>query len=179
MLEYYEKQLFLAALDLNDNIAGKIERWQAHKEGVLHRGFTALLSYQDNLILQHRKHLAFDGYFDLTFSSHQIYQNENLQSDTDAIYEALKREWNIERSDLVDKPNFIGRFYYKAKDPQSIFTEHEIDHIYRIGLKNPPTPNLDFAYGFKLINKLDMKNLKSEISKLKTAPWVDKIIELI
>ena len=179
MLEYYEKKLFLAELDLNDNIAGKIERWQAHKEGVLHRGFTAVLTYQDNIVLQHRKHPAFDCCFDLTFSSHQNFIDENLQTDTDAIYEALKREWNIERSELVDKPKFLGRIYYKARDPQSVFTEHEIDHIYRIELKNPPTPNLDFAYGFKLINKLDMKNFKSEISKLKTAPWVDKIVELI
>lgn len=171
-MKYYQQKLFLAKVDSHDNIIGKAERWQAHKKGVLHRGFTVILIYQDNIILQHRKHLAFDSYFDLTFSSHQVYKNEKLQNDLEAIYEALKREWNIDKTGLVDKPKFLGKFYYKAKDPQSIYTECEIDYIYKAELKNMPTPNFDFAYGFKLINKSSIKNFK-------VAPWVTKIIPMI
>lgn len=171
-MDYYKKKLFLAEVDKNDNIIGKIERWQAHKEGVLHRGFTTILTYQDNIVLQHRKHLAFDGYFDLTFSSHQIYKNDTLQTDLEAIYKTLNREWNINKSGLTKKPKFLGKFYYKAKDPNSIFTEHEIDYIYQAELIDLPTTNSDFAYGFELINKREIKNYK-------VAPWVKQIIELI
>lgn len=173
-MDYYEKELFLAEVDKNDNIIGKIEKWKAHKLGILHRGFTMILTYQGKIVLQHRKHLAFDGYFDLTFSSHQIYINDKPQTDLEAINETLKREWNIDRSGLTSELKYLGKFYYKSKDPNSIFTEHEIDYIYQAELKDLPTPNSDFAYGFELI-----KNLKLEISNYKIAPWVDEIIKLI
>ena len=180
MMDYYKKKLFLAQVDKNDNIIGKVERWKAHKEGVLHRGFTAILTYKDNIVLQHRKHLAFDGSIDLTFSSHQIYINEKLQTDLEAIYDSLKREWNLDKSGLVYEPKFMDKFYYKAKDPNSIFTEHEIDYIYVAELKNFPTPNLNFAYGYKLIDKSQIKDLKlSGIENLKIAPWVEEITKII
>lgn len=171
-MNYYKKRLFLAEVDKNDNIIGKIERWQAHKEGILHRGFTAILTYQDNIVLQHRNHPAFDGCFDLTFSSHQVYKNGKLQNDIDAIYETLKREWGVDKTGLIDKPKFLGKFYYKAKDPQSIFAEHEIDYIYQAELKNLPMPNSDFAYGFELVGKEEIKNYK-------IAPWVKDIIKML
>lgn len=171
-MDYYKKKIFLAEVDKNDNAIGKIERWQAHKNGILHRGFTTILTYQNNIVLQHRKHLAFDGYFDLTFSSHQIYKNEKLQSDLEAIEETLKREWNIDPSGIKNIPKYLGKFYYKAKDPNSIFTEHEIDYIYQAELINRPDPNPDFAYGFELIKKQEIENFK-------IAPWVEEIGKMI
>ncbi|MEK9169689.1 MAG: hypothetical protein AAB788_03010, partial [Patescibacteria group bacterium] len=151
-MDYYQKKLFVAEVDKDDNIVGKIERWQAHKEGILHRGFTMILMYQNKIVLQHRKHPAFDGYSDLTFSSHQIYADNELQTDLEAIYATLKREWNVVESGIVNEPKYLDKFYYKAKDPNSVFTEHEIDYIYLAELKNLPTPNPDFAYGFELTN---------------------------
>jgi|SRR3989344_1589729 len=177
MIKYYKQKLYLAEVDINDNIIGKIERWQAHKKRVLHRGFTVILTYQDKIILQHRKHVAFDGYFDLTFSSHQVYKNGKIQKDQEAIYEALKREWNLDKTGLIDEPKFLGKLFYEAKDPQSIYSEYEIDYIYKAELKNLPTPNFDFAYGFKLINKLKIRNLKLEIGNFEVAPWVKKMIK--
>src|SRR3989339_1036848 len=164
-MDYYKKELFLAEVDKDDNVLRKVERWNAHKEGVLHRGFTMLLTYQDKFVLQHRKHPAFDGYYDLTFSSHQIYVHDVLQTDEDAIFDTLKREWNIDATGIKSIPKYLGKFYYKAKDPNSVFTEHEIDYIYEAELKNLPNPNPEFAYGYKLVNK-------KEILKYKTAPWV-------
>lgn len=173
-MDYYKKKLFLAEVDKNDNVIEKIERWKAHKEGILHRGFTAVLTYENRIVIQHRKHLAFDGFYDVTFSSHQIFDNDVLQTDLEAIGQTLKREWNIDRSGLTGTPKFLNKFYYKAKDPNSIFTEHEIDYIYQAGLKNPPSPNLDFAYGYFIMNKEQI--LKSE---LLFAPWVKDIINMI
>jgi len=178
-MDYYQKQLFLAKVDKDGNILGKVERWDAHKSAILHRGFTAVLTYQDNIVLQHRKHLAFDGYFDLTFSSHQIYVHNVLQTDEDAISETLKREWNIDASGIKSIPKYLGKFYYKAKDPNSIFIEHEIDYIYQAELKSLPTPNLDFAYGFELIDKQNVENCKLKIENFKTAPWVNEIVKMI
>lgn len=178
-MDYYKKELFLAEINKDDNIIGNIERWKAHRDGILHRGFTAILTFKDNFVLQHRRHLAFDGYFDLTFSSHQIYIKEKLQTDLEAIDETLKREWNVDKLGLIAEPKYLGKFYYKAKDPNSIFTEHEIDYIYQAELKNIPTPNPDFAYGFELINKQQNENWKLKIGNYKLAPWVKEIVKLI
>lgn len=178
-MDYYKKELFLAHVDREDNIIKKVERWNAHKSGILHRGFTMILTYNDKMVLQHRKHLAFDGYFDLTFSSHQIYVHDVLQTDEDAIRDTLKREWSIDGSGLKSIPKYLGKFYYKAKDPNSIFAEHEIDYIYAAELKNLPTPNPDFAYGFELIDKQNIENCKLKIGKFKMAPWVEEIIKMI
>lgn len=171
-MDYYKKKIFLAQVDKNDKIIGKIDRWQTHQNSLLHRGFTVVLIYQNKFVLQHRKHLVFDKYFDLTFSSHQIYVRDILQTDEEAINQTLKREWNIDLTAIKGKPTYLGKFYYLAKDPKTIFTEHEIDHIYIAQLKTPPRPNLDFAYGFQLVNK-------EEISNYKLAPWAKKILNFI
>ena len=39
--------------------------------------------------------------------------------------------WNIDQTELKVMPKYLGKFYYIAKDPNSVFTEHEIDYIYQ------------------------------------------------
>lgn len=177
-MDYYKEVQYIARVDRNDNVLGKIEKWEAHKKGVLHRAFTMILYYQDKIILQHRKHPVFDGYFDLSFSSHQIFVNDKLEDDLTAIYKTLKREWSLDKSGLIAEPKKIGQIYYKAKDPQSVFYDHEIDYIYQAELKKIPSPNYDFAYGFSLVNKVGF--LKSKVYNLWSklfAPWVKVMIE--
>src|SRR5574340_877974 len=157
-MNYYSNRLYLAEVDTSDQITGKVERWLAHEKGILHRGFTVILFYDNRMVLQHRKHPAFDKFWDLTFSSHQIYLNDGrLQDNSDAIYETLKREGNIDKNGLINEPQFLGKIYYKAKDPQSIYTEQEIDYIYSAKLKEKPNPNLEYAYGFKLLDKMKIE----------------------
>ena len=179
VMQYYQKKLFLVEVDVNDKIIGRIERWRAHKEGILHRGFTVVLTYRNHFVFQRRKHLAFDKALDLSFSSHQVYAGERLQTDLEAIYIALQREWNIDKTALIEEPKLLQKFYYKAKDTQSIFTEHEIDYVYKAELKNYPLPNLDYAYGCCLIEKEKMKNLAGEIPNFNLVPWASEIVKFI
>ena len=188
----------IARVDRKGNIIGKIEKWEAHKKGILHRGFTVVVYYQDYIILQHRKHPAFDGTFDATISSHQIFIDGKLQDTIDATYEALRRELNIAKSDLISKPENLGFVYYKAKDPTSEFTphpedpdplrrktsrkvvgagftEHEIDDVLVVKVKKMPTPNYNFAYGLSLVKRSEILNKKSRIYK-SLAPWVKVMI---
>lgn len=176
--EYYQKEIYLAQVDKNDEIIGQVERWQAHEQGILHRGFTAILLYQGQILLQHRKHIAFDNCWDLTFSSHQIYQGQNLESDKESILNTLSREWNLEKINLDSEINLLGKIYYKAKDLNSIFTEHEIDYIYFAQLKKLPSPNLEYAYGFKTVKSIDDIGylVKAEVG---LAPWVKVILKEI
>lgn len=172
-MNYYKKLQYIARVDKNDTVLGPVEKWEAHKKGILHRAFTVILKYKGKYILQHRKHPVFDGYFDLSFSSHQIYKNGKLQDDLEAIYSSLYREWNLSKMDLKIKPKKVGEIYYKARDPGSSFYDHEIDYIYEASLNKIPTPNLDFAYGFSLVKKEDLR----KSFKLNFAPWVEKIIQ--
>ena len=199
-MSYYQKKQYLAQVNKSDKILGRIEKWEAHKKGVLHRGYTLILKYKNQFVLQHRKHPVFDGVFDFSFSSHQIYvpllssratlserreskesRGISLQSDLTAIYDGLKREWNLEKNDLKTEPKFLKKIYYQAKDPSSDYTEHEIDYIYTVELKKFPSPNFDFAYGFKLVKKLEIGNClpagKAGKLKIKQAPWVKVILE--
>lgn len=174
---YYQQKLFVAQVSKKDNIIGEVERWNAHKQGILHRGFTTILMYKGQFLLQHRKHKAFDKFWDFTFSSHQLYKNGFLESDLDAIHNSLFREWGLRRSDLIETPITLGKIYYKAKDPNSIYIEHEFDYIYFAKLKKLPKPNLKFSYGYKLVTTVnEIKDLPGQYI---LAPWVTEILRML
>jgi len=175
-MDYYKKKLFVARVNLDDIIEGKIERWFTHKQGILHRGYTVILTFQDKYILQQRKHPVFNRCYDLSYSSHQVFINEKLQEDLQAIYEGLLREWNLKKDDLAEHPIKNGKFYYKSQDLKSKYIEHEIDYVYQAKLKELPHPNLDFAYGYKIIDRSQLLQIK-KLSSLTLAPWVEKIIK--
>lgn len=172
-MNYYDAKQYVAQIDEHDTILGAVEKWEAHRKSILHRAFTVILTHKKQYVLQHRKHPVFDGCFDLSFSSHQLYEKGKLQPDLDAIYSSLIREWNIEKDDLVKKPQKIGQIYYEEKDPGSDFSDHEIDYIYTAELKTIPSPNYDYAYGFSLVEKKDLqKRFRANF-----APWVRKMIK--
>ncbi len=174
-MDYYKQKQIIACVDADDTVQKRVEKWGAHKKGILHRGFTVILKYKDSYLLQHRKHPVFDGYFDLSYSSHPVYINNKLQDDLSAIYESLKREWNIEKKGLAGKPLSRGKFIYKASDKSGGYTEHEVDHIYLVEIKKLPEINLDFAYGYSLLKKHELQDIKNQTER-KLAPWVKEII---
>ena len=175
MKDYYLRKQIIAKVDRKGDIIGKIEKWEAHKKGILHRGFTVAVFFKDYLILQHRKHPAFDATFDITISSHQLFTNGKLQEKTDAIYNALERELNITKNDLISKPENLGFVYYRAKDPKSEFTEHEIDDVLIVKVKKIPNPNLDYSYGLSFVKRNELSNTKSRIYQ-SLAPWAKTML---
>jgi len=175
-MDYYSQKFYLPLVDKNDNIIGKKERWEIHKKGQLHRGFTTILIYKNRFVIQHRKHPAFDDLFDFTFSSHPVYIDEKLQTMEEAIVQTLTREWNITKNDLKSKINFLDKIYYRAVDPRSNFIEHEVDYIYFVEINRLPQPNPDFAYGYKLISTQQFLKLKTKNLELNLAPWVNNIL---
>lgn len=175
-MDYYTKKQLVATVDRNNNITGSVEKWKAHKQGILHKGFTVVLTYKGQYVLQHRKHPAFDGYFDLTFSSHPVYVDGILEDDFTAIYQALKRELNIEKKDLAGVPIYKGVVWYKAKDPNSEFTEHEMDSIYMAKIKKLPQPNFTYSYGLSLQSPDQIKDKNSSLTKL-LVPWVRALLQ--
>ena len=170
-----QKQI-IARCDRNGNITGGIERWKAHKKGVLHRAFTLALIYKGQYLLQHRKHPVFDGVFDVTSSSHQIMKNGKLEDTVKAATRTLFREWKIKPSDVTGNFRNRGAIYYKAKDTKSIYTEHEVCDIVEVHLKTIPEPNYEVAYGCSLVTKKELRNKSSRTYSL-LAPWVKAALE--
>lgn len=173
---YYKEKQIIARVDRKGNVIGKIEKWEAHKKGVLHKALTVALTYKEYFIVQHRKHPAFNGVLDITSSSHQLFINGELESTLDATYKTLKREWNISKKELLTELKNLGAVYYKAKDKKSIYTEHEVCEILIAEVKKLPTPNLDFAYGYSLVKRDELVDKNSTIYE-NLAPWVKKTIE--
>lgn len=180
-----QKQI-IARIDKQGNIVGEIERWEAHKKGILHRAFTLALVYKDFYILQHRKHACFDGVFDITSSSHQLYSNGKLEDTIEAARRTLFREWKINESDIVGKFKLKGAIYYKARDAKSVYTEHEICDIVEVRVKKIPTPAYDVAYGSSLATKAEIMNIGQRPIRLGRknsriypllAPWVKVAIK--
>lgn len=175
-MNYYQQEQIIAKVDRKGNVIGQIEKWEAHRKGILHQALTVVLIYNGKYIVQHRKHPAFDGVFDLTASSHQLFIDGVLQKTIDAVYTTLKREWNLEKTDFIDTPKEDGAVYYKARDPFSEFTEHEYCYVYSVEVKKLPAPNLDFAYGYSVLSKEEVLNKNSRTYK-NLAPWVKKMVE--
>ncbi len=180
------KKQIIARCDRQGNIIGEIERWEAHKKGILHRAFTLAITYRNFYILQHRKHPVFDGVFDITSSSHQIMKNGKLEETLHAADRTLYREWNIKPGDVLGKMKLNGAIYYKAKDTNSIYTEHEYCDIVELRVKKIPEPNFDVAYGYSLISQKDLGHIGQRPIRLwrkkartysLLAPWVKKAIE--
>jgi isopentenyldiphosphate isomerase len=172
--KYYKEQQIIPLVDREGKIIDQMERWKAHSKGVLHKGWSIALLYKDKYILQHRRHPAFDGTLDLTTSSHQILIGKDFDTLEESAIKALEREWvNLK---LVGKPKNLGTVYYKAKDPKSIYTEHEVCDFMVIEVKEIPVPNFDFAYGYSLVTKDELKDKNSRIYE-HLAPWVKVALE--
>ena len=166
----------IATCDKEGNITGEIERWEAHKKGILHRAFSLVLIYKDGYVLQHRKHPVFDGVFDVTSSSHQIMKNGKLEDTQRSAERTLYREWKIKKSEVIGKMKLKGAVYYKAKDKNSIYTEHEYCDIVELHVKKVPTPDLEFAYGVSIATKKELSNKKSRLYS-DLAPWIQVAID--
>jgi isopentenyldiphosphate isomerase len=174
--QYYKQKQMIARVDRHGKVLGEIEKWEAHKNGILHLGFTVALLYDTAYIVQHRKHPVFDGVFDISFSSHQLFVDGVLQKTTDALYDALKREWNVNPEDLTGVPREDGAVCYQARDPYSQCSEHEYCVLYSAAVKKLPVPNFDFAYGYSLVAKEELTRKNSRIYK-NLAPWVHEMID--
>lgn len=175
-MNYFDQTQYIAQVDKEDNIIGQIEKWEAHKKGILHRAFTVAIFFENQILLQHRKHPVFDSVFDATISSHQIYKDNQLQSDEEAVLNTLQREWNISEDNLSILPKYEGVIYYQAKDSKSEYIEHEMCHIFSCTIKELKLPNLDFAHGFSLQKLEDIKNKNNSMYPL-LAPWIHKTFE--
>ena len=175
-MDYYKKKIMIARCDRNGKILGAIERWEAHEKAILHRAFSVVLTYNNKLIVQHRKHPVFNGVFDITSSSHQVYDSKILQDTIEAAYICLEREWNIGKKDLLKQPKDTGTVYYKAKDKYSIYSEHEVCNVVVATVKKLPQIVEEVSYGYSLVTRDELSDTTTRLYQ-NLAPWVKAMIK--
>ena len=44
---YYKQKQMIARVDRQGNILGQIEKWEAHRKGILHKAFTVAIIYKN------------------------------------------------------------------------------------------------------------------------------------
>ena len=154
---------FVVLVDEQDNAIGKMEKQQAHVEGVLHRAFSIFIFNSDKeLLLQKRASSKYHcgGLWTNTCCSHPR-ENESV---LEAANRRLKEEMGMQ-SLLMP----IFTFVYKAEFANGL-TEHEFDHVF-FGVSNQlPSINLEEVEDYRFVG---MEELQLEIKKSPQnfTPW--------
>lgn len=109
-------------VDKNDNFLGYEGREVCHSGlGKRHRAFVTLIFNSKNeVLLQKRRHMLFDGFWDLTAISHPLHIKGRDESYQQASDRALFKEMGITHAELKK----IGAFNYFAKDGQNCENEY-------------------------------------------------------
>lgn len=164
------KDIYIPQVDEQDQFIAPVERWKAHREGILHRAFTVAVYYDGKIICQHRKHPVFDKVFDLTASSHPQVIDGSIQSVEEAVFATLAREWGMKKTDVQLLKN-VGFALYDDKDPNSEYREHEYCYLLTCETTRLPIVNTEVAYGYSLVSK-EEQNDPVKRALYQFAPWV-------
>lgn len=142
--------------------------------GKHHLAITVLLyNKKGQILLQSRKHLRFDGKWDITGATDLYHQSDG----SDETYEestsrCLKREYDIENVDLRN----LGQFNYFAPDGKYCENEHCALMIGEYNGKFKLNPEV--GYGFKWMNKMDfLQDINDNADKY--SPWAHGSIPLL
>ena len=96
-----QKRQKLILVDEDDNPTGKYaDKGECHfGTGLHHRAFVVLLeNKKGEVLLQLRKHIRWDGYWDLTAISHVLHLDDHNETYEEAALRALKDEMGISLS---------------------------------------------------------------------------------
>jgi isopentenyl-diphosphate delta-isomerase len=149
------KEVFITAVDPNDTEVGKIEKMEAHRQGILHRAFSVFIfSTRGKLLMQKRALTKYHsgGLWTNTCCSHPDY-GEDLKQ---AVNRRLKEEMRMEC-----KLDPVFHFIYRV-DLDHGLIEHELDHVFFGITDREPVPDPEEVADWKYIS---MDELKNEINK--------------
>ncbi len=123
-------------VDEHDNPTGTAEKLQAHQDGGrLHRAFSVFIFNSAGEMLLQRRASAkyhFGGLWTNTVCSHPQ-EGESL---AEGVHRKLQQEFGFD-TDVRE----ILTFTYRATDPASNLTEHELDHVFTGIYDGDPQPN--------------------------------------
>lgn len=140
----------LLLIDDNDNFLGKYaKRVDCHRgNGLHHRAVIVLLkNHKGQVLLQKRKHALFDGYWDISATTHVLHINGRDESYEEAAKRALIVEMGLE---YIKLQKLNEGFNYFATE--STMCENEYCTIYTGFVTQEVVPNVDVVYETKWVN---------------------------
>ena len=155
---------FVVLVDEQDNPIGKMEKQQAHIEGLLHRAFSIFIfNSEKKLLLQKRASSKYHcgGLWTNSCCSHPR-ENENIQ---DAANRRLAEEMGMQCS---LKPIFT--FMYRAEFDNGLI-EHELDHVFFGESDQNPKINPEEVETYRYIAMEDLQQEVKEFPQNFT-PWL-------
>ncbi|MFA9220462.1 MAG: isopentenyl-diphosphate Delta-isomerase [Sediminibacterium sp.] len=164
---------YVILVDEQDNTIGKMEKHQAHLEGLLHRAFSIFIFNSENkLLLQKRASSKYHcgGLWTNTCCSHPR-ENETVQ---EAANRRLQEEMGMQ-CDLTP----IFSFIYKANFENGL-TEHEFDHVFFGESNQIPSINIEEVEDYRFVG-IEELQLEIKESPQNFTPWfmiaLDRVIE--
>jgi isopentenyl-diphosphate delta-isomerase len=154
---------YVILVDEQDITIGKMEKQQAHLEGLLHRAFSIFIFNSENkLLLQKRASSKYHcgGLWTNTCCSHPR-ENETVQ---EAANRRLQEEMGMQ-CDLTP----IFSFVYKTNFENGL-TEHEFDHVLFGESNQIPSINIEEVEDYRFVG---IEELQREIkeSPQNFTPW--------
>jgi isopentenyl-diphosphate Delta-isomerase len=136
-----------------DQPVGRMEKFEAHQRGLLHRAFSVFLfNERGETLLQQRAAGKYHSPLLWTNSccSHQREGESNLEAATRRLYEELGIDPS-QVSELKDSFNFI----YRAEFENGL-TEHELDHVILGRFDGSVTLNIEEVEAVRWISMPDL-----------------------
>ncbi|MDP3941113.1 MAG: NUDIX domain-containing protein [bacterium] len=166
----------LIIVDDNDVPTGQYEdKGECHfGDGIHHRAFVVLLeNFKGEVLLQLRKHVRWDKYWDLTAISHVLhFRPDHNESYQEAALRSLKEEMGITNVTIKK----IGGFNYFAK--YHSHCENEYCAVL-IGIYNGKiAPNTDVIYEYKWMPKNAFINDVEQFPE-KYTPWAVEGVKIL
>jgi len=143
-MEFPDQQLLV--VDEKDHFNGHYaDRKACHiGDGIHHRAFVVVLFNKHNqILLQKRKHMLWDSYWDVSAISHPLHLQDHDESYEEAGLRALQDEVGIHTVTLKT----IGGFNYFAR--QGDYCENEYCAVLKGTYDKEVSPNLDVVYEYK------------------------------
>ena len=123
-MEDLNKEETVVLVDEADNVQGYMGKREAHEKGVLHRAISVILyNSRGEQLVQQRAHTKYHwaGIWSNTCCSHPRKGESYKAAAERRLYEELGIKTVLREA---------FHFIYKAHDPSSGLTEHELDHVF-------------------------------------------------
>lgn len=165
----------LILVDDQDNPTGTYaDKGECHfGTGLHHRAFVVVLyNKKREILLQYRKHVRWDKFWDLTAISHVLHFTDKNETYEEAANRSLKDEMGIENIQLEK----IGGFNYFAK--YHAHCENEYCGVLVGQYNGTVTPNSEVVYDYAWI---DEEEFISDVAKYpeKYTPWAIETAEIL
>lgn len=165
----------LILVDDTDKPTGKYaDKGECHfGTGLHHRAFVVLLyNKRREVLLQFRKHVRWDKYWDLTAISHVLHLGDRNETYEEAANRSLKEEMGIENITLEK----IGGFNYFAK--YHAHCENEYCGVLIGQYNGDVTPNPEVVYEYKWMDEDDfIKDVTKHTGEY--TPWAIETVEVL